>query len=116
LKDLSKEQAQSHDKSTACFSYLSDLEKTKELALFNAVVSCASGMEALLFDELKEILSVDGSLQDNKIKQSNASVELSCPLKSIYQICLWSRIAEQVLISVADIYIFEKTQQAYREF
>jgi 23S rRNA (guanine2445-N2)-methyltransferase / 23S rRNA (guanine2069-N7)-methyltransferase len=85
---------------------------------FQAVVSCASGFEAFLADELHELLGkgADSSQNiDRKIEPANACVILEADLKAIYEICLWSRLAEQVLVNLAEIQILEKTQADARE-
>lgn len=98
--------------SRSTFSFQALFEKNTPLQI---VVSCASGFENLLEDEIKEILSFSASAA-TKLEVSNASVTLEANLSDVYRICLWSRLAEQVLITIADIQLLEKTQQEAREF
>ncbi len=79
------------------------------------IVSCASGFEALLADEIREIFSTQET-SIHKLEVSNASVTLEVALEDVYRICLWSRLAEQVLVNVAHFQVLEKTQQDAREF
>ena len=89
-----------------------DLDQTSNDAQFHVVVSCASGHEFLLFQEVENILSSSNA----NVEQGNACVEVCCSLKQVYELCLWSRLAEQVLIKLADLTIVGKDQKISREF
>ncbi|WP_019529259.1 bifunctional 23S rRNA (guanine(2069)-N(7))-methyltransferase RlmK/23S rRNA (guanine(2445)-N(2))-methyltransferase RlmL [Dasania marina] len=59
--------------------------------------SCPKGLESLLLDELKQ-------LQAEKAKETVGGVFFSGPLELAYRCCLWSRLANRVLLvlSVSD--------------
>lgn len=88
-------------------------EFLNESASFRIVVSCASGFEVLLFDELVEILA--DILPPDELKLGNACVEFQGNTSILYRICLWSRLAEQVLVNLAHMQILEKSQSDARE-
>ncbi|MCG6879475.1 MAG: bifunctional 23S rRNA (guanine(2069)-N(7))-methyltransferase RlmK/23S rRNA (guanine(2445)-N(2))-methyltransferase RlmL [Deltaproteobacteria bacterium] len=56
--------------------------------------TCPKGIEALLY---QEILSLDNPI----IKQSRSGVFFKGPLQSAYNVCLWSRLANRVLLPLA---------------
>lgn len=56
--------------------------------------TCPKGIEALLY---QEILSLDNPI----IKQSRSGVFFKGPLQSAYKVCLWSRLANRVLLPLA---------------
>lgn len=129
VQDLMVENQIFQDKSSASFSFQNIIKsslkessnKSGKDSIFNVVVSCASGMETLLFQEIEEIILANTNdknvaKESVSMKQGGSSVELICALDTIYQICLWSRLAEQVLVSLADFCIVEATQQLAREF
>ena len=56
--------------------------------------TCPKGIEALLY---QEILSLDNSV----FKQTRAGVSFKGTLQSAYKVCLWSRLANRVLLPLA---------------
>jgi len=80
------------------------------------VLNCASGFEVLLFDEVRSLLSQKFLDQSFAIKQRSSGVELKAPLVAAYYLCLWSLIAEQVLVKLAAISLHEKEQSACRDY
>ncbi|GMG88309.1 bifunctional 23S rRNA (guanine(2069)-N(7))-methyltransferase RlmK/23S rRNA (guanine(2445)-N(2))-methyltransferase RlmL [Biformimicrobium ophioploci] len=61
----------------------------------NWIATCPKGLENLLFNELQQ-LGVTGA------KERVASVEFVAPLEMAYRVCLWSRLANRVLLQVAN--------------
>jgi len=57
----------------------------------NFFVSCPLGLEELLLNELKE-------LGCESLRQTVAGVYFEGNLKSAYTVCLWSRLANRVLL------------------
>ncbi len=56
--------------------------------------SCPKGLESLLFDELK-------SLGADSVKETVAGVYFTGPIELAYRCCLWSRLANRVLMPLA---------------
>ncbi len=88
--------------------YQAFFEAQGQLAL---VLTCASGFEHLLLEEIKDILPAC----EATLEQGNGSVRLQANFVDAMRLCLWSRIAEQVLVHLLDIQVLEKTQQDARE-
>lgn len=102
--------------SRASFSFQHFINTSTNETIFKVVVSCASGMETLLFQEIEDIVLQKATSKAPTLKQGSGSVELECGLETIYQLCLWLRLGEQVLIHLAEFTIVEEKQQNAREF
>lgn len=61
-------------------------------------VTCPKGLEALLADELL-------SFGLNELKQTVAGVSAVGELQNIYRACLWSRLANKILLPIANVSI-----------
>ena len=59
-------------------------------------VTCPKGVEYLLADELKEFGL-------NLVRNAPAGVWVEGELESGYRACLWSRLANRVILNVADV-------------
>jgi 23S rRNA (guanine2445-N2)-methyltransferase / 23S rRNA (guanine2069-N7)-methyltransferase len=68
-------------------------------------ITCPKGLEPLLFEELT-------SMGLKGLKQSLAHVELQGSLEDAYRVCLWSRLANRVLMMI-DRFPCLKTEQLY---
>ncbi|MDX1695561.1 MAG: hypothetical protein R3208_17485, partial [Ketobacteraceae bacterium] len=62
----------------------------------SVVVTCATGTEALLLDEIQ-------SLGGESWIKSSGAVTGQCDLATAYRICLWSRVGSRVLWQVAEV-------------
>jgi len=62
---------------------------------YKVVITCASGLERVLADELAMICP------DISCETGRGQLRTELPLKSIYSICLWSRIRSRVFIQLA---------------
>lgn len=58
---------------------------------YHFYVTCPKNMESLLHDELRQ-LGID------KLRQSVAGISFKGSLKDAYKVCLWSRVANRVLL------------------
>lgn len=67
--------------------------------LQQVVVTCASGLEPILAEEIKAL----GITECEPLK---AAVQVNCDLAAAYKICLWSRVGSRVLWKIAS---FEAT-------
>ena len=85
--------------------------------LFNIVVTCASGIEALLFDELSGLLAEQkkSGAEDYYLQQGAACVFAQGDLALAYRFSLWSRLAEQVLIPLVQVKLIPGSQELARE-
>ncbi len=59
-------------------------------------VTCPKGLESLLLEEIR-------SLGLEQAKETQAGVQLEAELADAYRICLWSRLANRVLLLVAEV-------------
>ena len=59
----------------------------------NFFAPCPKGLEALLTEELR-------SLQVHEIKETRAGVAFAGTLTDAYRVCLWSRLASRVLLTL----------------
>ena len=59
--------------------------------MLSAFATCPKGLEALLFEELRE-------LGGENIRQSLAGVGFDGALSTLYRACLWSRLANRILL------------------
>lgn len=66
-------------------------------------VACASGLEKLLETELKQ-------LGIEQLKRRRAGVDCALDLEQIYQVCLWSRVANRVLYPVSAFRVSDEKQ------
>ena len=60
----------------------------------NWFVSCPKGLEELLMEELR-------SLGAETVRQTVAGVHMTGPLALAYRVCLWSRLANRVVLPLA---------------
>ena len=76
----------------------------------NWFASCPRGLESLLFQELEQL----GALT---VKETVAGCYFAGPLAVAYRVCLWSRLANRVLLNIGDISAGEDDNrlQALRE-
>ncbi len=58
------------------------------------IATCATGIEALLAEELRALGATD-------VRESRAAVSFSGTLETAYRACLWSRLASRVLLTLA---------------
>lgn len=85
--------------------------------LFNMVLTCASGIETLLFEELNELVLQQQNSRGlvYTLEQGAACVYVEGDLELAYRFCLWSRLAEQVLITLSQVNLVEGSQELARE-
>lgn len=70
-------------------------------------ITCPKGLEPLLFDELAQ-------LGLSNLKQHVAYIELYGSLQDAYRVCLWSRLANRVLLKLAE-FACHNANQLYNE-
>lgn len=85
--------------------------------LFTIVVTCASGIEALLFDELSDLIAQQKIVSNEEyfLEQASACVFVQGDLSLAYRFSLWSRLGEQVLITLAQVKLIPGSQELARE-
>jgi 23S rRNA (guanine2445-N2)-methyltransferase / 23S rRNA (guanine2069-N7)-methyltransferase len=69
---------------------------------FDYFASCPKGLENLLFQELQH-LGVES------VRETLAGVHFSGPSEIAYKICLWSRLANKVLLALSSIELVDET-------
>ncbi len=75
---------------------------------YSCFASCPKGVELLLEQELQQ-------LGCGQIRQTQAGVYFACEqLKTLYQVCLWSRLASRIFLQVAS-FTFEDNDQFYQQ-
>ncbi len=58
------------------------------------IATCATGIEALLAEELRALGATD-------VRESRSAVSFSGTLETAYRACLWSRLASRILLTLA---------------
>ena len=61
--------------------------------MFRAFATCPKGLEALLHDEVC-------GLGGENVRQTLAGVRFEAVLTTLYRVCLWSRLANRVLLEI----------------
>lgn len=79
---------------------------TKE-TIYRLVVTCASGLEALVAEEVS-------AFRAKKITKQPGAVSFEAPLETAYGLCLWSRFASRVLLNLA-AFPAPDTDRLYKE-
>lgn len=74
------------------------------LTPYNAFISCPMHVESLLADELIALGPID------ILKQQPGGVLCCADLETLYKICLWSRLANRVLLQIASTRLGNKAQ------
>ncbi|MDO6710524.1 bifunctional 23S rRNA (guanine(2069)-N(7))-methyltransferase RlmK/23S rRNA (guanine(2445)-N(2))-methyltransferase RlmL [Aliiglaciecola sp. 2_MG-2023] len=64
--------------------------------MFEILVTTSRGLDGLLLDELTTLLP------NSSLKMRPGQVYFSGELKDVYQVCLWSRLANRVLVQLAE--------------
>lgn len=65
-------------------------------ATYDYFVTCASGFESLLADELR-------AMRTHGVRPQRAGVLFKGTIKDAYRVCLWSRLASRVLLNLGDV-------------
>ena len=80
------------------------MTEPSQTASLNCLASCPKGIESLLADELAELGAVPG-------KTTVAGVYFTADQATAYRICLWSRLANRVILLLARETMIETAQE-----
>jgi len=75
--------------------------------LYSLVATCAAGLEGLVAEEIS-------SFRAKKIKKQPGAVLFEAPLAAAYGLCLWSRFASRVLLTL-DVFAAPDTDRLYKK-
>ncbi|MGI0152174.1 bifunctional 23S rRNA (guanine(2069)-N(7))-methyltransferase RlmK/23S rRNA (guanine(2445)-N(2))-methyltransferase RlmL [Pseudidiomarina sp. WS423] len=67
-------------------------------ATLQLFATCAKGLEPLLFDELNQ-------LGITQVRQTAGGCWFDCSLEQAYQVCLWTRLANRVLLKLGECFV-----------